>query len=152
MFCPATENKSEKCPVQDDVPKVYKKMKEADVIVLAVPTYSGKAASLYCAFAERAQRIKDYEEFKDTILNKVIALIVIRNIPAGGDLAYHTVVLDHHDCKYPPSSVLLQAAGYGQSSIHGTLNRDEKVRDRLDNLVESILKTWNDTCRISRSQ
>lgn len=127
-------------------------MKEADVIVLAVPTYSGKAASLYCAFAERAQGIiKDYEEFKNAILNKVIALIVIGNIPAGGDFAYHTVVLDHHDCKYPPSSVLLQAAEYGQSSIHGTLNRDEKVRDRLDNLVESILKTWNDMCRTSRS-
>ena len=127
-------------------------MKEADVIVLAVPTYSGKAASLYCAFAERAHGIiKDYEEFNNAILNKVIALIVIGNIPVGGDLAYHTAVLDHHDCKYPPSSVLLQAAEYGQSSIHGTLNRDEKVRDRLDNLVESILKIWNDMCRTSRS-
>jgi multimeric flavodoxin WrbA len=142
-FAEKLRGKSEACPIQDDVPAVYAKMKDADVIVLAVPTYSGKAASLYCAFTERAQGIiKDYEEFKNTILNKIIALIIIGNVPAGGDLAYHTVILDHHDCKYPPSSILLQAAEYGQSSIMGTLAEDERVKERLSSLVRSILDDW----------
>jgi len=142
-FAKELRDTKEECPIRDDVPKIYAKMKEADIIVLAVPTYGGKAASLYCAFTERTQGIiKSYEEFKNTILNKIIALIVIGNIPAGGDLAYHTVILDHKDCKYPLQSVLLQADEYEKGSIYGNLLEDEKVRDRLDNLVKSILKSW----------
>jgi len=142
-FARELRGKDEECPIQDDISRIYGEMKEADVIVLAVPTYGGKTASLYCAFTERAQGIiKNYEEFKNSILNKIIALIVIGNIPAGGDLAYHTVVLDHKDCKYPPQSLLLQAAEYGRGSIYGNLLEDEKVRGRLDNLVKSILKDW----------
>jgi len=38
--------------------------------------------------------------------------------------------------------VLLQSREYGQRSIYGTLLEDEKVRDRLDNLVKSVLKQW----------
>jgi multimeric flavodoxin WrbA len=142
-FSEELRDKKEECPIQDDAPKIYGKMKEADVILLTVPTYSGKPASIYNAFTERAQGIiKDYKEFKNTILNKIIAIIVIGNIPAGGDLAYHTVILDHHDCKYPLPSLLIQAAEYGQGSIYGTLTENEKVRDRLDNLVNLILKDW----------
>jgi multimeric flavodoxin WrbA len=140
-FAKELRGKKEACPIRDDVPNIYSKIKEAGIIVLAVPTYGGKAAGLYCAFTERTQGIvESYEEFKSTMLNKIIASIVIGNIPAGGDLAYHTVVLDHKDCKYPLQSVLLQAAEYGKGSISGNLIEDERVRDRLDNLVESILK------------
>jgi multimeric flavodoxin WrbA len=142
-FAKELRGKKEECSIRDDVPKIYSKMKEADVIVLAVPTYGGKAAGLYCAFTERAQGIiKSYEEFKNTILNKIIALIVIGNISSGGDLAYHTIILDHKDCKYPPQSMLLQATEYGKRSIYGNLIDDERIRDRLDNLVKSILKNW----------
>ena len=142
-FAQRLRGKDEKCPIQDDTPKIYAKMKEADIIVLAVPTYGGKASSLYCAFTERTQGIiKSYEEFKNTILNKIIASIVIGNIPAGGDLTYHTVILDHKECKHPLQSVLLQATEYGKGSIYRNLIEDERVRERLDNLVKSILKAW----------
>lgn len=147
-FARELRGKDEECPIRDDVPKLYGKMKEADVILLAVPTYGGKPSSLYCAFTERSQGIiKNYEEFKGTILNKIIALIVIGNIPAGGDLAYHTVILDHRDCKNPPPSLMLQPAEYGQSSIRGTLAADEKVKDRLDLLVKLILRDWESKLR-----
>jgi len=133
----------EKCPIQDDVPKIYRMIRDADVIVLAVPTYGGKASSLYCAFTERAQGIiKSYGEFKNVVLSKIMALIVIGNVPAGGDLAYHTVILDHRDCKYPAPSVLLQSGEYGRGSIYGNLQEDAKVKDRLDGLVKLILKQW----------
>ncbi|MGQ9624703.1 MAG: flavodoxin family protein [Candidatus Bathycorpusculaceae bacterium] len=135
------KGKEEECPIKDDVPKIYKKMKEADVIILAIPTYGGKPAGLYSAFTERAQGVfKGYEEFKNAILTKIIALIVIGNVPAGGDLTYHSVILDHYDCKNPPPSILLQPAEYGRGSICGDLLEDEKVRDRLDNLAKLILK------------
>jgi len=143
-FAKELRDKEEECPIRDDVPRIYDKMKAADIIVLAAPTYGGKTASLYCAFTERTQGIiKSYEEFKNTVLNKIIAAIVIGNIPAGGDLTYHTVVLDHKDCKHPLQSVLLQAAEYGKGSIYGNLIEDERVRDRLDNLVKLILEDWD---------
>jgi multimeric flavodoxin WrbA len=143
-FARELRNRNEHCPVQDDIPRIYGKMKEADIIVLAVPTYSGRPASLYCAFQERAQELvaKNYEEFRNSVLNKIMAFIVIGNIPAGGDLAYHTVVLNHHDLSHPPPSLLLQSAEYGQRSISGTLAEDAKVKDRLENLVKLILRRW----------
>jgi len=142
-FARTLRGADEKCPLHDDVPQIYDKMKAADIIVLAVPTYGGKPASLYCAFTERAQGIiESYEEFKHIVLSKIIALIIIGNVPAGGDLAYHAVILDHHDCKYPPPSVLLQSDECGQSSVQGTLIEEEKVRDRLDALVNLILRDW----------
>jgi len=142
-FARELRGKDEECPIQDDVPRIYSKMKEADIIALAVPTYGGKAASLYCAFTERAQGIiRSSKEFEQCVSRKIMALIVIGNVPAGGDLAYHTVILDHHDCKYPPSSLLLQSAEYGQSSVLGTLIEDEKARGRLDKLVSLVLKRW----------
>ena len=142
-FARELRGKDQECPIHDDVPRIYSKMKEADIIVLAVPTYGGKAASLYCAFSERAQGIiRSSEEFEQCVSSKIMALIVIGNVPAGGDLAYHTVILDHYDCKYPPPSLLLQSAEYDQSSVLGTLIQDEKVRERLDNLVSLVLKRW----------
>jgi multimeric flavodoxin WrbA len=142
-FSRELRGKNEECPIQDDVPKIYGKMKETDIIVLAIPTYGGKAASLYSAFTERAQGIiKSYGEFKNTILSKIVGLIVIGNVPAGGEFTYHTVILDHRDCKYPPSALLLQATEHGQSSVKGTLLEDKAVKDRLDSLVRLILKDW----------
>jgi len=37
---------------------------------------------------------------------------------------------------------LLQSTEYGQSSVQGTLIEEEKVRDRLDGLVNLILRDW----------
>jgi len=127
-FAKNLRGKDEDCPIQDNVPEIYRKMKEADMVVLAVPTYGGKTASLRNAFTDRAQGIfKSYEESpKKDVLGKVFALIVIGNVPASGDLAYHTVVMDDWDCRHPLTSLLLQATDYGQSSISGTLITDEE--------------------------
>lgn len=142
-FASKLRGEERECPIQDDAPRIYGKMKKADIILLAVPTYAGKPSGLYCAFTERAQAIiKSYEEYEKTILNKILALIVIGNVPAGGDFAYHAVILDHLDCKHPPSSVLLQAAEYGQSSLQGNLIKNRRIRDRLDNLVKSVTRDW----------
>ena len=143
-FARELRGKTEECPVQDDTLGIYTKMEKADIIVLAVPTYGGRPASLYCAFKERAQRFitQNYKEFQSSILEKIMALIVIGNVPAGGDLAYHTVVLDHYEWKYPPTSLLLQPREYNQRSINGTLMEDGRVRNRLDGFAELILERW----------
>lgn len=78
-----------------------------------------------------------------------VAFIVIGNVPAGGDLTYHSVILDYYDCKNSPSSILLQSTEYGKGSLYGDLLEDEKVKDRLDNLVKLILKTWKASGKVA---
>jgi multimeric flavodoxin WrbA len=45
--------KGEECPVRDDVPKIYEKAIESDVIVISVPTYAANVSALYKAWMER---------------------------------------------------------------------------------------------------
>jgi hypothetical protein len=60
--------------------------------LLAVSTCGGKAASLYRAFKDRTQRIfGSYDEFKSTVLSRLMAFICIGNVPGGGDIAYHMI-------------------------------------------------------------
>ena len=44
----------ERCPIDDDLFSIYRKMKEAEAIILASPVYFGSATSLMKAFAERS--------------------------------------------------------------------------------------------------
>jgi multimeric flavodoxin WrbA len=142
-FAKDIRGREEKCPIQDDVPWIYEKVREADVVVLAVPNYGGNVSGLYRAWAERGQAIfKSYEDYAQTILNKIIGIIVIGNIPAGGDNVLHTLILDHIEVKRPVSAVLLQSAEYGLGSLYGNLIENEQVKSRLDNMVRTLLKKW----------
>ncbi len=49
MFC----QEEEKCSIEDDLFPIYRKMKEADGIILASPVYFGSATSLMKALMER---------------------------------------------------------------------------------------------------
>jgi len=141
-FAKDIRGREEKCPIQDDVPWIYEKVREADVVVLAVPNYGGNVSGLYRAWAERGQAIfKSCEDYAQTILNKIIG-IVIGNIPAGGDNVLHTLILDHIEVKRPVSAVLLQSAEYGLGSLYGNLIENEQVKSRLDNMVRTLLKKW----------
>ena len=132
----------EKCPIHDHGQWICERVKESNVTVLAVPTYGGNVSGLYKAWAEHGQAVfKDYQDLVQTILKKVIALIVVVNIPAGGDLVYYTVISDHYEAKIARTAILLQSTEYGQSSLTGTLTQDKRVRDRLDNL-NFILRRW----------
>jgi multimeric flavodoxin WrbA len=137
-FAQELRGKGEECPIHDDVPLIYDKMGNSDIVLIAVPTYGGRPASLYSAFQERAQTLatKSYE----SIMSKFVALIVIGNVPAGGDLAYHTVVSDHLAFKCAAPSILLQSTEYAQRSINGTLIKDKLVTSRLDCFTKLILK------------
>jgi len=45
------------CPIKDDLPPVYAKMKEADAIILTSPVYYGSATALLKALMERTGHI-----------------------------------------------------------------------------------------------
>jgi multimeric flavodoxin WrbA len=134
------KGKEEPCPVKDDVAMIYEKMRTANIVVMAVPTYGGNTSGLYRAFLERGHGIfKSESDYEQHVTRKIFGFIVIGNIPAGGDMTYHTVIYDFKDSKHPPSGILLQPREYGQVSLHGTLIKEKKVCDRLDNLVNQVL-------------
>jgi multimeric flavodoxin WrbA len=45
------------CPIEDDLPPIYAKMKEADAIILTSPVYYGSATALLKALMERTGHI-----------------------------------------------------------------------------------------------
>jgi len=135
--------KEEQCPLKDDVPIIYEKMRTANIVVIAVPTYGGNVSGLYRAFLERGHGIfKSESDYEQYVASKIFGFIVIGNIPAGGDMTYHTVIYDFKDSKHPSSGVLLQPREYGQVSLQGTLIKEEKIHSRLDNLVNQVIWRW----------
>lgn len=130
---------SKKCPITDDVPALYEKCEHADVLICAVPTYSGHLSSLYFAFAERSQpMMEDRDQFVN-ILRKV-NFIVLGNLSSGGDMALHEALygLAHYD--FWPEVLLFPAEEYGRSSIKGDLIEIPEVRTRLDRFAERIAR------------
>lgn len=129
----------EKCPIEDDVPEIYKKCGDADILIFAVPTYGGHLSSIYFAFAERSQGIfKSLPKWKK--LFKKINFIIIGNLSAGGDMALHEALYNFANLDFRPETLLFPAREYGRSSINGDLIEIPEVKKRLDRLVEMILK------------
>jgi len=56
-FALQLRGKEEECPIQNDVLRIYHKMKEVDIITFVVPTYGSKAAGLHCAFTEERKEL-----------------------------------------------------------------------------------------------
>jgi multimeric flavodoxin WrbA len=142
-FSRELRNTEETCPIQDDVPMIYQKITAANIIIFAVPTYGGNISALYRAWSERAQGVfKSYSEFIQALLRKVVAFIVIGNVPDGATLTYHTIVEDFANARIPPAGIVLQPEEYGMSSLRGDLVANEQVKKRLDNLVKMIITRW----------
>lgn len=132
-------NKEPSCPIKDDVPEIYKKIFESDILILGIPTYGGHTSGLYRAFEERGQAIFSSEKFEE-FLDKAIGFIVIGNITAMGDMALHEILTDFYEAHNRPEAILLSAREYGRNSIKGDLTKVSDVRNRLDRLVEMLIK------------
>jgi multimeric flavodoxin WrbA len=40
-------SKDQECPINDDIPLIYQKVKDSDALVFAVPTYGSNVSGLY---------------------------------------------------------------------------------------------------------
>jgi hypothetical protein len=65
---------------------------------------------------------------------------------AGGDLAYHIIILNHYDVKIPHLPYYFNQRK--QNSLAETLIKDQTVRARLDNFVELIINKWERSYQI----
>ena len=132
---------SNECPITDDVSRLYIACKEADILLFAIPTYSGHLSALYLAFCERSQFVvTDYKEFQGTFLKKV-NFIIVGNLSAGGDMALHEALHYFTNLEFQPKTLLFPAEEYGRSSLKGDLLEVPDVRKRLDRFVGKIVRS-----------
>jgi len=130
----------EQCPIADDVPDIYRKCEEADILIFAVPTYGGHLSSLYFAFSERAQPLfTDTQEYIDKLLKKM-NFIVIGSLSAGGDMALHEALRGFANLDFWPETLLVDSREHGRSSVRGDLIDVPEVKDRLDRFVDMIAR------------
>ncbi len=129
-------NERHSCPINDDVPEIYRKLEEIDLALFGVPNYVGHSCGLYRGFIERAQALR-----AGCNLWKVPkGLVVLGNISAGGDMVLHEVLYDFYNAESRPEAVLIPAREYGRVSIKGDLIESPDVRHRLDRIVEMLCK------------
>lgn len=77
-------HEEESCPVKDDVPIIWEKMREADGIVFVIPEYYGLPPAIFKAIIERAQgilrwRTRELRDLEGIWRNKPIISIVMAN-------------------------------------------------------------------------
>ena len=70
-----------KCVIEDDMQKLYPKLEEADVIILASPSYMGGVTSRMRAFMERTWHLR-----KGQLKNKIGTSIVVGRRDTGSTM------------------------------------------------------------------
>jgi len=138
-------SKNGKCPIDDDIPLIYQKVKDADILIFAIPTYGSNVSGLYKAWAERGQAImKRLEDYKEYIADKIKGYIVIGSVP-GGDKTFHVVMPEYCESEYKTAAVLLQPDESGNSKawLDGNMIESDLVKLRLKHFLNILRKEWD---------
>lgn len=109
--------KGERCPIKDDLFPIYKRMKEAEAIILASPVYFGSATALLKAFMERVGYIA---RAKMVFAGKVGGpLVVARRAGQNFTLAEITLWFQINDMFVPGSTYWNIAIGREKGDVEG---------------------------------
>ena len=140
-FSKELEGREERCPIKDDLPKIYNLMEKANILIFGIPCYAGHASGLYRAFSERMASL-GWSKIEKMLLNKLKGFIVVGNLSAWGDLTLHEVLVDFYNAKIPPEALLLQALEYGRISLKGDLIEEPIVKKKLEWLVNRLIRKY----------
>jgi len=75
------------CPIEDDVPRIYRKIKSADAVIFGVPVYSGTVPSLLKILLERSQALIPKNPPKKALVAGLIILGSYGHLNVLGALA-----------------------------------------------------------------
>lgn len=137
------------CPIEDDVPIIWEKLKRADGVVFAIPTYYGMPSALFKAFIEREQGILDWlsAEFRDldgVWRGKAVAIVVVSN---GRGETVKNVVLEYFPSQTKIVAEVFSYSKYGAPCYKGDLAQNQQVISRAKYLADNmyqLLKPEND--------
>jgi len=138
--------KQYECPIKDDPPLVYEKLRKVDGVILLIPTYGGNASGLYYCWSERSQGIfPEIDEAKRFYAGMVFAIVVVGNVGerADGEKTFASVVSDQtymaEICDFDMlGAILLQPYEYRRGSVRGDIIQEDDVRRRLARLAAQI--------------
>lgn len=122
------------CPVQDDVPDLWRQAAESDLLVYFLPTYGGMPPATWVAFQQRYHGV-----FRKLSRNSAgtIAAVTLHD-PLGtrsGDVSQSVIV--HHLAGQPRKLLSYEpiiAANYGLNALQDRLIDHPEIQARVDGL------------------
>jgi multimeric flavodoxin WrbA len=135
------------CPVEDDVETLWRKVWDADVFLMFVPTYGGVPSALYASFTQRYQSLWRKAPPKEELQKKVIGAVVLASPDgaSGGELTPAIVAGElrcHISSGYQQGGFeVINNAGYKTDNVRGHLIEEEEIQNRLSFLTRRFLKT-----------
>lgn len=117
------------CPVEDDVPRIWREIRGADAVIYGVPVYSGTAPSLLKILLERSQALDQKERHAGP---QVTGLIIL------GTYGHLNVLSALAPCLMDYS--LSKTAGYALAIGWENAVENERTRKGVLDLAENIWK------------
>jgi multimeric flavodoxin WrbA len=128
------------CPIDDDIPGLFTKCLEADLLLFSLPTYCGHLPSTYFMFSERSQAlISQNIDYEKEYLRK-LNFIFIGNITSGADMSTREALYTFAGLDFYPETVLVSSRDYILKPINGDLVENNLVQQKLNAYVERLLK------------
>jgi multimeric flavodoxin WrbA len=132
--------KDMQCPVDDDIPGLFTKCLEADLLLFSLPTYCGHLPSTYFMLSERSQALITQDiDYEKEYLRK-LNFIFIGNISSGADMSTHEALYTFAGQNFFPETVLFFSRDYDMKPINGDLIKNALVQQKLSGYVDRILK------------
>jgi len=135
------------CPIQDDVRSIWKKIWNAEILVLYIPTYGGLPPASWIAFTQRQQGIleKPPEEEQK---NFMVSAVVLAS-PQWSGIGERTPSIVADQIKNMEREVagfeVINNAGFETENLFGRLINEEEIQRRLEFLADRTLKVAKET-------
>jgi len=135
------------CPVKDDIENIWRKVWDADIFLMFVPTYGGVPPALYVSFTQRYQSLWRKAPAKEELPKKVIGAVVLASPDgaSGGELTPAIVAGElrcHISMGYQQGGFeVMNNAGYKTDNVRGHLIEEEEIQNRLSFLTKRLLET-----------
>lgn len=124
----------ESCPTKDDLPKIYKELENADIVIFGIPTYVGHVPALYRAWEERSLGIYGFDKFYRILEGKIYGFIVIGSYFALNEALYRFYGMP------TITWILLRSREYGLDPLKKGLIEVSDVKGRLNTFVAALTK------------
>jgi multimeric flavodoxin WrbA len=132
--------KDMQCPVDDDIPGLFTKCLEADLLLFSLPTYCGHLPSTYFMLSERSQALITQDMDYEKVYLRKLNFIFIGNISSGADMSTHEALYTFAGQNFFPETVLFSSRDYDMKPINGDLIENALVQQKLSGYVDRILK------------
>jgi len=135
------------CPIQDDVKTIWKKIWEAEILLLFVPTYGGLPPALWVAFTQRQQGILEKPSEKEQ-KNFVVSAVALAS-PQWSGIGERTPSIVADQIKNMDRKVagfeIVNNAGFETENLFGRLINEKEIQRRLEFLADRTLKVAKET-------